>query len=259
MTKALFIRGLHFWASLNGITPERDDFRRIVIPLWLIAGAWCSRTPAPSPIKAEQAVSGPCSVATHAPANDDDQIPVLGPQAPGEEITVSLLATTAPLGYALGDPLAHAPASTILVFISVSAVSLLATTAPLGDPLAQAPAQASTILLFLSVSRVADPLAEATPQVLPVLHKVDDEIPQILPGPYPVLEEIAQIAVRIAISVAPSLSWCWACCRTNHWGRCSNRENCCSNHWQPCHCVLLSEFMLRSHRKTARPSSERFL
>jgi hypothetical protein len=131
-----------------------------------------SRTPAPSPIKSEQAVSGPCSVATHAPANDDEEIPVLVPQAPGEEITVSLLATTVPLGYAL----------------------------------AQAPAQASTILLFLSVSPVADPLAEVTPQILPVLHKVDDEIPQILPRPYPVPEEIAQIAVHIAISVAPSLS-----------------------------------------------------
>src|ERR1700756_867017 len=88
---------------------------------------------------------GPCSVATHASANDDEQIPVLGPQAPGEEIAVSLLATTAPLGYALTDPLAQAPvpASIILVFISVAAVSLLVTTAPLGDaladPLAQAP------------------------------------------------------------------------------------------------------------------------
>jgi len=147
------------------------------------------RTPTPNAIKSEQAVSGPCSVATHAPANEDEQIPVLGPQAPGEEVTVSLLATTAPLGHALADPLAQAPApaSTILVFISVSAVSLLATTAPLGDPL-------------------ADPLAEAPPHVLPVLNKVDDEIPQILPRPYPVPEEIAQIAVRIAISVAPSLS-----------------------------------------------------
>jgi hypothetical protein len=125
--------------------PKRDDFRRIVIPLWL--------TPTSNAIKSEQAVSGPCSVATHAPANDDEQIPVLGPQAPGEEIAISLLATTAPLGDAL-----------------------------------------------------ADPLAEAPPHVLPVLHKVDDEIPQILPGPYPVPEEIAQIAVRIAISVAPSLS-----------------------------------------------------
>ena len=178
-------------SKLSGITPERDDFRRIVIPLWLIAVARCFRTPTPSAIRSEQAVSGPCSVATHAPANDDEQIPVLGPQAPGEEITVSLLATTAPLGYALADPLAEAPpqASTILVFISVSAVSLLATTAPLGDAL-------------------ADPLAKAPPHVLPVLNKVDDEIPQILPRPYPVPvpEEIAQITVRIAISVAPSLS-----------------------------------------------------
>jgi len=148
-----------------------------------------SRTPAPSPIKSGQARFGPCSVATHAPANDDEQIPVLGPQAPGEEITVSLLATTAPLGYPLADPLAHAPAqaSTILVFISVSPVSLLATTAPLGDAL-------------------ADPLAEAPPHVLPVLKKIDDEIPQVLPRPYPVPDEIAQIAVHIAISVAPSLS-----------------------------------------------------
>jgi hypothetical protein len=38
------------------------------------------------------------------------------------------------------------------------------------------------------------------------VNKVDDQIPQILPGPYPVPEEIAQIAVLIAISVAPSLS-----------------------------------------------------
>jgi hypothetical protein len=148
-----------------------------------------SRTPAPSPIKSEQARFGPCSIATHAPANDDDEISVLVPQAPGEEIAVSLLATTAPLGYPLADPFAQAPAqaSTILVFISVSPVSLLATTAPLGDAL-------------------ADPLAEAPPHVLPVLNKVDDEIPQILPRPYPVPEEIAQIAVHIAISVAPPLS-----------------------------------------------------
>jgi hypothetical protein len=135
-----------------------------------------TRTPAPSPIKSEQAVSGPCSVAAHAPANDDEKIPVLVPQAPGEEITVSLFATTAPLGYALGDPLA------------------------------QASAPASILLLFLSVSPVADPLAEATPEILPVVNKVDDEISQILPRPYPVHEEIAQIAVHIAISVAPSLS-----------------------------------------------------
>jgi hypothetical protein len=94
-----------------------------------------------------------------------------------------------PLGHALADPLAQAPApaSIILVFLSVSAVSLLATTAPLGYAL-------------------ADPFAQAPPHVLPVLNKVDDEISQILPRPYPVPEEIAQIAVRIAISVAPSLS-----------------------------------------------------
>jgi hypothetical protein len=158
----------------------------------------------PSPIKSEQAVSGPCSVATHAPANDDEKIPVLVPQAPGEEITVSLLATTAPLGYALADPLAQAPAeASILILI------LLATTAPLGhalaDPLAQAPAQAS-ILVFVSVSAAADPVADPTPQILPVLKKIGDEVPQILPRPYPVHEEIAQIAVPIAIFVAPSLS-----------------------------------------------------
>jgi hypothetical protein len=179
------------------------------------------RTPTPSAIKSEQAVSGPCSVATHAPANDDEQIPILGPQAPGEEIAISLLATTAPLGDALADPLAEAlvPASTVLVFIPVSAASLLAAAVPLGealaDPLAHAPAPASTILVFISVAVVSllsttaplgDALAEAPPHVLPVLNKVDDEIPQILPRPYPVPEEIAQIAVRIAISVAPSLS-----------------------------------------------------
>jgi hypothetical protein len=79
----------------------------------------------------------------------------------------------------------------------------------LGDPLAQAPAHASLILLFLSVSPLAHSLADATPQilpVLPVLNKVDDEIPQILPRPYPVLEEIAQIAVHVAIFVARFLS-----------------------------------------------------
>ena len=143
------------------------------------------RTPTPSAIKSEHAVSGPCSVATHAPANDDEQIPVLGPQAPGEEIALSLLAATVPLGHALAS-LAHAPApaSTVLVFIPVSVAFVLVVTAPLGEAL-------------------ADPLAEAPPHVSPVLHKVDDEIPQILPGPYPVPEEIA---VRVVISVAPSLS-----------------------------------------------------
>jgi hypothetical protein len=120
-------------SKLSGITPERDDFRRFVIPLWLIAGERCFPNTGAKPIKSEQTVSGPCSVATHAPANDDEQIPVLVPQAPGEEITVSLLATTASLGYALADPLA------------------------------QAPAPAPIILPFLSVSPVADPLAEATP------------------------------------------------------------------------------------------------
>jgi hypothetical protein len=103
-----------------GITPERDDFRRI---------------------KSDQIKAGRLgrySVATYAPANDDEQIPVLGPQAPGEEITLSLLATAAPLGYALGHPPGHVPA--------------------------QASAPASIIiLLFLSVSPLADPLAEATP------------------------------------------------------------------------------------------------
>src|ERR1700719_2930280 len=112
------------------------------------------RTPTPNAIKSEQAVSGPCSVATHAPANDDEKIPVLVPQAPGEEITISLLATMAPFGYALGDPLA------------------------------QAPAHASIILIFLPVSPMADPLSDPTPQILPVVNKVDDEIPQILPRPY---------------------------------------------------------------------------
>jgi hypothetical protein len=127
----------------------------------------------------------------------------------------------AALGHALADPLAQAPApaSIILVFFPVSAVSLLATTAPLGDaladPLAQAPAPASTTLVFIPVSVVSvlattaplgHPLAQVPPHVLPVLNKVDDEIPQILPGPYPVPEEIAQIAVRVAISVVPSLS-----------------------------------------------------
>jgi hypothetical protein len=38
------------------------------------------------------------------------------------------------------------------------------------------------------------------------VNKVDDQIPQILPGPYLVPEEIAQIAVPIAIAIAPSLS-----------------------------------------------------
>jgi hypothetical protein len=204
-------------SKLSCITQKRDDFRRIVIPLWLIAGASCFRTPTPSPIKSEQAVSRPCSVGTHAPANDDEQIPVLGPQAPGEEVTVSLLGTTAPLGYALADPLAHAPPPASLILVFISAVFLLGTTAPLGyalaDPLAHAPPPASMILVFiLVVSLLAttppfgDALAQAPPHVLPVFNKGGDEILQILPRPYPVPEEIAQIAVSIAISVAPSLS-----------------------------------------------------
>ena len=76
---------------------------------------------------------GSISVATHAPANEDEPVPIFGPQAPGEEKTVSLLATMVPLGHALGDPLT------------------------------QAPAPASVILIFLSVSPMANPLAEATP------------------------------------------------------------------------------------------------
>jgi hypothetical protein len=150
--------------------PDSDDFRRIVVP------ALAHRGSDVIPIKSEQAVSGPSSVATHAPANDDSKISVLVLQAPGDEITSSLLATTAPFGYSLGDPLA------------------------------QRPAPASTILILIPVSPAADPLAEAIPQILPVVNKVDDQIPQILPGPYPVPEEIAQVAVLIAISVAPSLS-----------------------------------------------------
>jgi hypothetical protein len=165
-----------------------------------------------SPIKSELAVLRPCSVATNAPTNKDEQIPVLGPQYPGEEIAVSLIATTVPLGHALGYPLAHmpAPASATLVFISVSAVFLLTATAPLGhalaDPLAHAPAPTSIILIILSVSPVADPLAEAIPKILPIFNKIDDEIPQVLPRPYPVPEEVPQIAARIAIIVAPFLS-----------------------------------------------------
>jgi hypothetical protein len=165
-------------SKLSGITPERDD----LVGSSSRSGSLQEHDIFPNtgakPDRSEQARFGPCSVATHAPANDDEKIPVFVPQAPGEEITVSLLAPMPPLGYALGDPLA------------------------------QAPAQASTsiFVLFLAVSPVADPLAEATPHVLAVLHKVDDEIPQILPRPYPVPEEIAQIAAHIAISVAPSLS-----------------------------------------------------
>ena len=167
-----------------------------------------------------------CSVATHAPANNDEQIPVRVPQAPSEDITVSLFATTPPLGYSVADPLAQAAAqaSTILILFvpSVSPVAdplaqaaaqastililLVPSVSPVADPLAQAPAQASTILILLvpSVSPVADPLAQATPQILPVMEKIDDEIPQILPRLYPVPEEITQIAVNIAISVARS-------------------------------------------------------
>jgi hypothetical protein len=134
------------------------------------------RTAPPSPIRSKQGVSRPCSVATHAPANDNDQIAVLVLQAPGEEITITLLAAAAPLGYALGDPSA------------------------------QAPAQASIILIVLSVAPVADPLAEATPHILPVVKKVDDEITQILPRFHPVPNDIAQVTVRIATVIAPALS-----------------------------------------------------
>jgi hypothetical protein len=205
----------------------------IVIALLLIAGALCFPTISARSIKSERTVSRPSSVATHAPANENEQISVLVTQAPGEEITVSLLAATAPLGYALADPLAQTPAqASILILIliattaplgyaladpaaqapaqaSILVLILIATVAPLGyapaDPLAQAPAQAS-ILVFVSVSAAADPVADPTPQILPVLKKVGDEVPQILPRPYPVHQEIARIAVRIAIFVAPSLS-----------------------------------------------------
>ena len=117
--------------KLSGITPERDDFVELSSRSGSLQEHDVSRRQ--SPIKQEQAVSGPWSVATYAPANEDEKITVCVPQASGQEITVSLLAATAPLGYALADPLA------------------------------QAPAQASLILLFLSVLPVADPFADATP------------------------------------------------------------------------------------------------
>jgi hypothetical protein len=41
---------------------------------------------------------------------------------------------------------------------------------------------------------------------LPVVKKVDDEIPQIPSRFHPVPEAIAQVTVRIAIAIAPSLS-----------------------------------------------------
>jgi hypothetical protein len=174
-------------SKLSGITPQRDDFRRIIIPLGLVAGAWCFPNTGTKPDQIRAGRFGLCSVATDAPANDDEQIAVLVPQAPGEEITVSLLATTAPFGYALADPLSQAPApASIIIILATTAplghalanplaqapapasIILLATMAPLGhalaDPLAQAPAAASIIIvLILSVSPLADPLAEATP------------------------------------------------------------------------------------------------
>src|ERR1700730_17900877 len=86
---------------------------------------------------------GPCSVAAHAPANDDEKIPVLVPQAPGEEIAFSFLTTTAPLGHALCDAVSEAPA----------------------------PASTILILILIPVSPLADPLAKGTPQILPVVDK----------------------------------------------------------------------------------------
>jgi len=139
-----------------------------------------SRTPGAKPDKmsSDPGVSGPRSVATDTPANDNDQIPVLVPQAPGEEITFPLLAAAAPLGYALGNPSA------------------------------QTAAQASIILIVVAISQAADTLAEATPHILPLVKKVDDEIPQILARFHPVPDEVPQIAVpvAIAIAIAPSLS-----------------------------------------------------
>jgi hypothetical protein len=150
-------------SKLSGFTPERDDVGRI------------NPNTGTKPDQTRAGGFRPCSVATHAPANDDEKIPVFVPQASGEEIAISVLSTTAPLGHALGDPPAHTPAQAFIIIV-------LATTAPLGyafaDPFAQAPAQPFVILiLFLPVSPMADALAEATAHILPVLHKVDDEIP----------------------------------------------------------------------------------
>jgi hypothetical protein len=137
------------------------------------------RTPGARPDKMSSDPGVSRSVATDTPANDNDQIPVLVSQAPGEEIALALLAAAAPLGYALGNPSA------------------------------QAAAQASIIFIVVAISQAADTLAKATPHILPVLpvvKKVDDEIPQILARFHPVPEEIAQIAVPVAIAIAPSLS-----------------------------------------------------
>jgi hypothetical protein len=135
-------------SKLSGFTPERDDVGRI------------NPNTGTKPDQTRAGRFRPCSVATHAPANDDEKIPVFVPQAPGEEITVFVLVTTAPLGYALPDPPAHVPAPAFIIL-------LLATTSPLGyalpDPLAQAPAQAFVILIVATTSplgyALADPLA----------------------------------------------------------------------------------------------------
>jgi hypothetical protein len=163
-------------------------------------------------------------VAAHAPTNDNEQTPVLVPQTPGEEIALPFLAAAVPLG----NPLAHVAPEVpfVLVFTPMAhplaraapPIPLVLVFMPMAHPLARAAPPIPFVLVFMPM---AHPLARAAPRipfllVLPVAHplapfaalldKVCDEIPQILPRPDFVHQEIAQIAVNIAIAVAPFMS-----------------------------------------------------
>jgi hypothetical protein len=176
-------------SRLSGIPPEPDNFRRIVIAHWFLAWTVIFRNTGAPCDQSRAAVTGPRLVRADAPTNEDEQVPVLIPQAPGEEITFSFLKATAPLGDPLGEPLAQAPAQV--------AAALVFPVTPLADPLAQA--ASPPFIVF--TREVAHPLAP----FLPLLEKIYEKIPQILPRADPVHQKIAQIATHIAISLVPSL------------------------------------------------------
>ena len=158
-------------------------------------------------------------VAAHTPANDEEKVAVFISQASGEEVTPAFLPVV-PLSHPLGETFPHVAAPAAAIFI-----------------------------IIVAVTPIADPLAQAAPEFWPLTKKIDDEIPQVFACPYPIPQQVAQVAVHLTVPIVPPLGRCGARCRTNNWSGSSNCENCCSNQWQPYHCILLSVFVLGTPSK----------
>jgi hypothetical protein len=102
------------------------------------------------------------SVAADAAANDDEKIPVLVAQASGKEETFSSFFL-----------LAMAPFSD-----------------PPGNSFPQAAAPTSIVVVVVAVTPIAEPLAQAAPQLRPVAKKIGNEVPHVLARLYPVPQKV---------------------------------------------------------------------